>query len=524
MINDTELQALKPLIRSVEDTDVVVVGGGTAGFTTAYAAASTGARTILVESATFLGGTTSGGMVTPMMGWRIMRYADQSEQFIQLSTQQVVGGFATEFMDRLKVAGGAWGRPEEYTTMAATDPEMVKIVMERMLTEAEVDIWYLTQFIDATMDGNRITGVIVASEAALHLIRCKAVVDTSGDGDVAARSGAEFQFGRPSDGKVQPVTLVYELGGVDFETFIAYLKEHPDEVVRREKRIGFRQTITPEMVERYYTNEWPILVHGLGDAAASAIANGDWPIPYGADKLYAHPHVALFPAFRDGKARFSVTQHGGDCGFNVDATDRNQMTAALMAGREFALQMAAFYKKYVPGFRDSYLLATAPMLGVRESRRIVGDYVLTEEDVRGCRTFDDAIGINGTRLDIHTLDPDSPGLAGDIGPQGWYHIPYRILLPSGIEGMMVAGRCVSTDHVAHASMRHQATGSMVTGHASGTAAAMAVQAGTTPRSIDVAEVQERLRSQGAIIDAPAIRIEERPNQHRVFASARENPK
>jgi hypothetical protein len=142
------------------------------------------------------------------------------------------------------------------------------------------------------------------------------------------------------------------------------------------------------------------------------------------------------------------------------------------------------------------------MLGVRESRRIVGDYVLTEQHVRECRTFDDAIGINGTRLDIHTLDPDNPGLAGDIGPQGWYHIPYRILLPKRIEGLLVAGRCVSTDHVAHASMRHQATGCMVTGHAAGSAAATAIQKGTTPRGLDVSKLQALLRSQGAIIDTP----------------------
>jgi hypothetical protein len=178
------------------------------------------------------------------------------------------------------------------------------------------------------------------------------------------------------------------------------------------------------------------------------------------------------------------------------------MRAALIAGREFALRMAEFYKKYVPGFEGAYLLETAPMLGVRESRRIVGDYILTEEDVRGCRSFDDAVGINGCRLDIHTLDPDSPGLARDIGPQGWYQIPYRILLPKGVEGMLVVGRCVSTDHVAHASMRHQATGSMVTGHAAGSAAAMAAKGDTTPRYLEVERLQALLRSQGAIIDAP----------------------
>ena len=502
MIGGTELEALRPLLGSIAQADVVVVGGGTAGFTAAYAAARTGAETILVESSSFLGGTITGGLVTPMMGWRVMRYGDQAEQFIQLTRGQVVGGFATEFVDRLKAAGGAWGRPGEYTTMLAADPEMVKIVMERMLSEAGVDIWFLTQFIDAVMDGQRITGVVVASEAALHLVRCKAVVDASGDGDVAARAGAEFKFGRPGDGKPQPVTLVHALGGVDFQAFIKYLEQNPDEVVRRERRIGFKQTITPEMVEEYYHKGWPILVHGLGNAASRALANGDLPVSLGADKPFPHPHVAVFPAFRSGKVVFSVTQHGGDCGFGVDATDRGQMTAALIAGREFALRMAKFYRKYVPGFEGSYLLQTAPMLGVRESRRIVGDYVLTEEDVRRCRTFDDAVGINGCRLDIHTLDPDSPGLAGDIGPQGWYHIPYRILLPQGIEGMLVAGRCLSTDHVAHASMRHQATGCMVTGHAAGSAAAMAAMEGTMPRSLDVASVQALLRRQGAIIDAP----------------------
>ena len=244
----------------------------------------------------------------------------------------------------------------------------------------------------------------------------------------------------------------------------------------------------------------------MGKAASRALANADLPTPLGADKALPNPHVALFPIFKGGKVVFSITKHGGDCGFGVDATDHRQMTAALIAGRKFALRMAAFYKKYVPGFEGSYLLETASMLGVRESRRIVGDYILTEEDVRQCRMFDDAVGINGCRLDIHILDPDSPGLAGDIGPQGWYQIPYRILLPKGVEGILVAGRCVSTDHVAHASMRHQATGCMVTGHTAGSAAAMAAMKGTTPRGLEVNSIQALLRSQGAIIDAPPLPV------------------
>ena len=127
--------------------------------------------------------------------------------------------------------------------MVAADKESVKIVMEAMLDEAGVDIWYLTQFIDAVVEEGRVTGVVVASEGALHLIWCKAAVDASGDGDLAVRAGADFQFGRPDDGKTQPCTLPYMLGGVDFERFIEYLKENPEDVVRPEKRIDFKQTV-----------------------------------------------------------------------------------------------------------------------------------------------------------------------------------------------------------------------------------------------------------------------------------------
>ena len=271
MISRSEASKMKPESESVEETDVVVVGGGTAGFTAAYAAARTGAKTVLIENASFLGGTTTGGLVDSMTGWRVTRYPDQGEQYTQLSTEQTVGGFPVEFIGRLKAAGGAWLPDDEVTTMIAIDPESVKIVMEEMLEEAGVDIWYLTQFIDAVVEEGRVTGVVVASEAALHLIWCKAAVDASGDGDLAVRAGADFQFGRPGDSKPQSCTLPYMLGGVDFERFVNYLKENPEEVVRPEKRIDFKQTITAEMVEEYYRKGWPIMIQGLGKAASQAV-------------------------------------------------------------------------------------------------------------------------------------------------------------------------------------------------------------------------------------------------------------
>ena len=495
MISRSEASKMKPESESVEETDVVVVGGGTAGFTAAYAAARTGAKTVLIENASFLGGTTTGGLVDSMTGWRVTRYPHQGEQYTQLSTEQTVGGFPVEFIGRLKAAGGAWLPDDEVTTMIAIDPESVKIVMEEMLEEAGVDIWYLTQFIDAVVEEGRVTGVVVASEAALHLIWCKAAVDASGDGDLAVRAGADFQFGRSDDGKPQPVSLCYMLGGVDFERFVEYLKENPEEVVRVEKRIDFKQDITAEMVEEYYRKGWPILIQGLGKASSQAVANEEFPVPMGGDRPSAH--TGMFQAMKGGKVVWSVSKHGGDM-FGVDSTDHRQMRAALIAGRKFALSMARFYKKYVPGFEDSYLIQTASMLGVRESRRIVGDYMLTEKDARQCREFDDAVGRSGCRIDIHVPDSRSRGAASDIGPKGWYHIPYRVLLPKGIEGLLVAGRCASNEHVAHASMRHQAV-CMVTGHAAGTAAALAVQQDTTPRRLGVEGLQATLHNQGAII-------------------------
>jgi hypothetical protein len=500
MIAESDADLMRLRLASIEEADVVVVGGGSAGVMAAYAAARTGARTILIESASFLGGTTTGGLVSGMQGWRVMRYPDQAEQYTQVKRDQVVGGFAVEFIERVKAAGGAWGDPGVITTAIPTDPEIVKIVMEQMLSEAGVDVWFLTQFVDTMMAGKRVTGVVVASEGALHLLRCKTCVDASGDGDVAARAGADFQFGRPSDGKPQAASLVYTLGGVNFEVFIRYLKDNPTEVVRKEKRIDFKQTRTPEMMEQYYRSGRPISFGGLGQAMARAAANGDYPLQLGAK--HPHLHLSIQPTIKRGKAQYSVTKHGGDMVFGLDSTDRRQMTAALMAARTFALRMSKFYQKYVPGFEDSYLLDTATMLGVRESRRIIGDYMLTEDDARECRTFDDAIGINGCRLDVHVEDEDSPGVASDIGPKGWYQIPYRVLLPKGIEALLVAGRCLSADHVAQASLRIQATGCMVTGHAAGTAAAMAAKEGKTPRQLNLKDLQGLLRGQGALIDAP----------------------
>jgi hypothetical protein len=427
-----------------------------------------------------------------------MTYPDQSERTTQIDREQMVGGFPIEFIYRLRDAGGAWLPGDDIPTAIATDATVMKSVMEQMLQEQGVDIWFLTQFVDAIVEEGRVVGALVACEGGLHVIWCKAAVDASGDGDLAAKAGAEFELGRPEDNKPQPVTVFYMLGGVEFEKYIQYLKENPEEVVRWEKRTDFRFTVTPEMMERYYRHGWPTEVQGFRKAFTRAVEAGDYPLPYGMDEPY--PHGALMPAIKGGEVVWTITIHCQDTGFGVNPTDRKQMRDALIAGRKVAVGMARVFKKYVPGFENCYLLETASILGIRESRRVIGDYMLSEEDARACRDFDDAVGRCGCVFDIHPPDPQSGvfGMSRDLGDRQWYQIPYGVLTPKGVDGLLVAGRCVSSSHIAHASMRHIAV-TFVTGHAAGTAAAIAAKHDVPPRGVAIEELQSALKEQGAII-------------------------
>jgi hypothetical protein len=169
-----------------------------------------------------------------------------------------------------------------------------------------------------------------------------------------------------------------------------------------------------------------------------------------------------------------------------------------MAMRDIAVRMAAFYRQYVPGYENSYLVHTAQTVGVRDSRRIVGDYTLTKEDVLSGQTFDDGIGRYGSVVDVHDKDGKQSLLLAEVGGAGWFHIPYRVLLPAGVTNLLVAGRCISADYVAQGCTRSQAA-CMMTGQATGTAAALAIKAGVAPRAVDIPQLQKTLIAQNQII-------------------------
>jgi len=479
------------------ETDVLVVGGGTAGFVAAIAAARNGARVVLLEQRDHLGGTHSGGMVMMIRSMRHMRAPVSAEHKKVMITsyessfddQQLVFSMAQEYLDRMLAIGAAWGSKGQATARQLFDPEIAKWVIEQMVVEAGVDVWFYSQTTDVLMSDDGVRGVVIENLNERVEIHAQVTIDTTGDGNVCAAAGARFEIGDPAEGHCQPLTLYFVMGGVDLDKTLGYIKEHPAEFNE-----DYVRTIT-----QFRSEGKPITVLPFKVKIREALEKGDYPLPYGLEKV--NPDTLTYmarPMFRNGKFRYDLISHNLDMAYNVDATDRGELTRATIAMRDIAVRMAAFYRKYVPGYEDAYLVHTAQSVGVRDSRRIVGDYTLTKDDVLAGKHFEDGIGRYGSVVDVHDKDGQQSLLLAEVGGSGWFHIPYRTLLPSGINSLLVAGRCISADYIAQGCTRSQAA-CMLTGQATGTAAALAIKAGIEPRRIDVAQLQRVLASQDQLI-------------------------
>ena len=255
-----------------------------------------------------------------------------------------------------------------------------------------------------------------------------------------------------------------------------------------------------ETVKRLRRENKPLTVIGFPTIRKQAIDSGDYPLPYGSEGVDPNAHLSIFrPIYRNGEMRYNVTAHNVDMAYRVDATDVIQLSEAVSKMRGMAVQLAEYYRKYVPGFGRSYLLQVAEQAGIRESRRIMGDYILSGEEALAGERFDDTVGYCGATVDVH--DEGGGKEKTDMRPikkGGAYQVPYRILLPLGLECLLTAGRCVSVDRIACGSIRQQA-GCLVTGQAAGTAAALSVKKNIRPRDLKVEDLQEQLRSDGVIL-------------------------
>jgi glycine/D-amino acid oxidase-like deaminating enzyme len=417
--------------------DVLVVGGGSAGCSAAVAAARAGARTLLVESGGFLGGTGTRVLDT-FYGF----YAPGADG------ERVVGGIGWEVCERLARRGMSFERPNTYGagTGVTYEPEALKVVWDQLVADAGADLLLYALMTAAVVGDGRVVGVVVETRAGPMRLDAGVVVDATGEGDVAWRAGAELAPSLPLDG-IQPATSTFRLGGVDPEP--AGTKE----------------------------------IHAL---MAEAIESGEYALPRREGSI----HVTTVPGVRHA----NMTRVAGR-----DLTDPWELSRAEQEGRRQSWEYARFLRERVPGYGDAYLLGTSPRLGIRETRRLVGEYVLDETDFRRAASHDDDIARCGAPIEDHAAGGATRWeyVGGRAEPDGaTYGIPFGTLVPRTLDGLLAAGRFFSATHEAHASARSigQCT---AMGHAAGLAGALAVDAGCEPRAVDRSALRRRLHEAGA---------------------------
>ncbi len=455
--------------------DVVVIGGGPAGSVAAIAAAREGARVACVERYGFLGGTLTAAMVAPIMGFHAGAPKGAGDPL------RVVAGLPQEIVERLMAIGASPGHvpdPIDFChTVTPFDYEGLKRVLLEMAVGAGVDQWLHTVFLDATSEGGRVRAVRVWQKDGIKELRAPVYIDASGDGDLSVSAGAAFEVGRPEDQRPQPMTLMVRLGGVAWDDVMEYLARHPDEIQHGQ---GVHARIDVGWLRALPSRGFA----GFGALVRQARERGEWTIP--------RDRLLVFEGVRPGEAIVNTTRVLNRLGIRGD-----DLARAEIEGRQQAYAVVDFLKGRVPGFSSAYLLETPTQIGVRETRRIVGYYTLTGEDILSAKKFDDAIACGAYPIDIH--DPVSARLETKRLPEGeYYTIPYRCLLPKGGENWLVAGRCISATHEAFAAFRVSAI-VMAIAQAAGTAAAMAARAGTSPRAIDPQVLRATLRARGAFV-------------------------
>jgi len=438
--------------------DVVVAGGGTAGAVAAIAAARNGVKTLVVEQFGFLGGSGSAALVIPMMPNHV-------------EGKPLVRGISQEIQSRLLELGCA--ATDKNGNEGWFNPEALKFVLEEMVLEAGGKILYFTLVEDVIMEGEELRGIVVANKSGRQAVFSKIVIDSTGDGDVAALAGVPFESGRKEDGVSQPMSLRFMVGNVDLSKLADFLLENDS-----------RSYVDPPLIE------------------FAMVPGGGWPLEKffreGVEEgLLNDSDIVYFQAFSvpgmPGVVAFNCPRIIG----NYKGFDADHLTEAVIQGRRRISRLFSFLRKKIPGFEESYLAMTAPMVGVRESRRIVGEYVLSAQDYFNARKFEDAVSRNRYPIDIHLPTSRLPG-ERKLGPGEYHEIPYRSLIPVKVENLIVACRALSASFEAHGAVRIQPNMRAI-GQAAGVAAALCVKKGVRPRQLDGKELRESLVQQGAYL-------------------------
>lgn len=446
------------------DTEVLVIGGGPAGVCAAICASREGAKTLLIEQSGFCGGMATMGLVGPFMTCYDSR-----------GKNMIIRGIFEEIVERMvekdfaihpsKVMGGtaftSWIKIG-HDHVTPFEAEGLKLVLDEMLDEANVKVLYHTSFLAPIVKAETIKGAYVHSKAGVQLVNAKIVIDCTGDGDVATRSGVPFEMGNEELGLIQPATMFYHISNVDTDKLEADIQANIDNFYRKDG-------------VNYRSLHWRV---------TEAREKGDWSL----DRV----SIGLFRMPKKDEWCVNTSRIMG-----VDSTDNESLTRAETEGRKQADEITRFFRKYVPGCEDARIKSTASHVGIRESRHIRGEYRLCADDLIEAKVPQDSVLLASNSVDVH----------GRFGPKSneyvpikgdYYGVPYRSLVPQKIDNLLIAGRCVSADSTAAGAIRVMPP-CMAMGQAAGTAAAICVKNECTPRTLDAQKLRTVLKENGVYL-------------------------
>ncbi len=457
----------------IKNYDVVVVGAGSAGIAAAVAAARNGARTALVESGPMLGGELLTGMTI--------------DGAINGRGEATVGGIIDELLELCRSLGGFVARLSDWRLIqyVAYDPEIMKMAIARLVFESGVDVFLHSFADDVVHGGGRIEGVIIRNKGGRTLLTADSFVDASGDGDLCAMAGAPM-LTVARDEKPQPISMMFRMAGVETEPLLRFVRDNPDNVAVGESDAIRGGRTDREITEEIYRQGQPcVFFRGDGPFLGAAIASGE---------MFPTALIMIQPT---SQARKEVCINATRITLQEPSAAESTSTAMRVLIDQVQ-QCAQFLQRNAPGFENAAISALAPRLGIRETRRVEGDYIMSGEDVLSARKRDDGVAKGCHHVDIHQ---DGTGqIRIPVADGGSYDIPLGSLLPRTLTNVVVAGRCLSASREAQGSARVMGS-CLAMGQAAGTLAALTAQQSNDRevRSIAVSQLRNRLVEQGAIL-------------------------
>ncbi len=447
--------------------DVAVFGAGPAGMGAAVAAARQGARTVLVERMGYLGGNMASGL--PFLA------------FFDMNKKRIVGGLAQKMVEELAALEGTSGHRycPVHLSVTSVNPFLSRIICFQWAKEYGIDLLLHCEVSDAAVEDGALKSVTVTGKGQHIQIDAKVFIDTTGDGDVGYLAGEEYDLGRPGTHELQPPSLLFNLGGVDFDKVCDYIEKHPDEVTSNcNGRSHIREGYNAEFLR---DNEGHVFV-GMRQLIAALKEKGNCPID--------RDTIIYIRLPIPGHAAINSIRVRDFNGVDVDSLSRGESYAHLQI-----LPLVEMLRAHVPGFEECYITSINPSIGVRETRRLAGIRSLSEEDCIGGHIPEDSIAIYSYFIDRHS-STDSHTYTQSIHKP--YGVPYGCTVAKHIDGLMMAGRCMSQDDTALATSRIM-TLCMAVGEAAGIGAALAAREGISPRDVDVQKVRQLILENGGIL-------------------------